>query len=120
MVKRGRHVTIVEASNQLGTGLIERNRVRLLNWLAKKGVTMLTEVRYEEATVKGITIITKDGETRTIEADTILATVPPVPNTELFEALKGRVPEVYMIGDCKEPRLILEAISDGSRIGRAI
>ncbi|GAI43584.1 unnamed protein product, partial [marine sediment metagenome] len=34
--------------------------------------------------------------------------------------LEGKVPEIYPIGDCREPHLILEAIADGSRIGRAI
>ena len=120
LVKRGRKVTILEASNQLGSGMIERNKVKLLKWMAKKGATVLTEVKYEEITDKGIRIMTKEGERRTIEADTILITTPPVPNTELFNSLKGRIPEVYLIGDAKEPRLILEAIADGLRIGHAI
>jgi thioredoxin reductase len=81
---------------------------------------MLTRVRFEEITAKGIRIITKEGESRTIEADTILITTPPVPNTELFKALEGRVPEVYMIGDCKEPHSVLEAIADGLCLGHAI
>jgi 2,4-dienoyl-CoA reductase (NADPH2) len=120
LVKRGRKVVILETSDQLGTGIIERTRIRLLNWLAKKGATMLTRVRFEEITAKGIRIITKEGESRTIEADTILITTPPVPNTELFKALEGRVPEVYMIGDCKEPHSVLEAIADGLCLGHAI
>lgn len=120
LVKRGRNVTIVETSNQLGTGIPDVNRVRHLAWLAKKGVTMLSEVRYEEITDKGLTLITKEGETQTIEADTILIATPPEPNTELFKILEGKVPEIYLIGDCKEPKLIVDAIDDGSRIGRAI
>ena len=120
LVKRGRKVTVLEASNQLGTGIIERTRIRLLNWLARKGATMLTGVRFEEITAKGISITTKEGERRSIEADTILVITPPVPNSELFTALKGRVPEVHMIGDCKEPHSVLEAIADGFRIGHTI
>jgi hypothetical protein len=34
--------------------------------------------------------------------------------------LNGIVPEIYSIGDCKEPLLIANAIADGSRVGRAI
>jgi len=80
----------------------------------------MTEVKYEEITEKGLTVTTKDGKKQSIEADTILATIPPKSNTELFEALEKKVPEVYMIGDCKESRLIVGAIADGSRIGRDI
>ncbi|UCG63729.1 MAG: hypothetical protein JSW12_13765, partial [Deltaproteobacteria bacterium] len=42
------------------------------------------------------------------------------PNTELLKSLEGKVPEIYPIGDCREPSLIIEAIADGSRIARAI
>ncbi|MBA7715515.1 Cinnamate reductase [subsurface metagenome] len=119
LVKRGRKVTIVETSNQLGTGVPEAKRGRLISWLAKKGVTMLTEVTYEAITDKGLTFV-REGQRETIEADTILIAVPPRANTELFKTLEGKVPEVYVTGDCKEPRLIVDAIEDGSRIGYAI
>ncbi len=120
LVKRGRKVTVVEASDQLGTGIHEINRKRLLPWLTKKGVIMLTGVTCKEVVDKGLSIITKAGEEKTIEADTILIATPPVSNLNLFNALKDSGKEVYRIGDCKEPRMILDAISDGSRIARAI
>ena len=39
---------------------------------------------------------------------------------EGVKALEGKVPEIYLAGDGVEPRSIVEAISDGSRIARAI
>ncbi len=68
----------------------------------------------------GLTVITKEGEKQTIEADTIVPALLLRPNTELFKMLEGKVPEIYAIGDCREPHLTLEAIADGSRIARAI
>ena len=69
---------------------------------------------------KGLTILTKEGEEKTIEADSVLVVTPPVANLQLYTALKDKAREVYQIGDCKEPRLILDAVSDGSRIARMI
>lgn len=120
LVKRGRKVTIVEASDQLGTGIHDINRNRLLPWLTKKGVVMLTGARYEEVVAKGLIVITKEGQRQTIEADSIVLATPPVANNGLFDSLKGTVKELYLIGDAKEPRTILEAISDGFQIGRTI
>ena len=80
----------------------------------------MTGVKYVEITDKGLTIVTKEGERQTIEADTILPAVPFSPNTELFKAMEGKVPEIYAIGDCSEPRLIIDAIADGYRIGVCI
>jgi len=39
---------------------------------------------------------------------------------ELSKKIKGRVAEVYVIGDAKEPRKALEAIAEGAEIGRRI
>jgi 2,4-dienoyl-CoA reductase (NADPH2) len=120
LVKRGRRVVITEPSNQLGTGLPDMNRVRLLDWLEKKGTTMLTEIKYEEITDKGLILITKDGKRKLIEGNTVLITTPPESDHDLYKVLEGRVPEVYMIGDCKEPKLIVDAIEDGRRIACSI
>ena len=95
-------------------------RAQLLIWFEQKGVNMLTGVKYEEITDKGLTLIDKDGNRQTIEADTIITALPLTPNTELAEKLKGIVPEVYTVGDCKEPQLIVDAIRDGLQTGHDV
>jgi len=121
LVKRGRKVTIADTAKEIGDGLLEIFvKPHLLIWLDKKGVTMMPGVKYEEITDKGLTIATKEGKRKTIKADTIVTALPLLPNTELLKSLDGIVPEVYAIGDCKEPHLIVNAIADGSRIARAI
>lgn len=120
LVKRGRQVTIVDTAETLGEGVVLLNKLRLFSWLTKKGVTMMTGVKYEEITDKGLTIITKDGQRQTIEADTIVTAMPFRTNTELLRTIEGKVPEIYAIGDCSEPRLIIDAIADGQRIARAL
>lgn len=120
LVKRGRKVTIAEESEELGSGIPEAKRGRLISWLSQNGVEMLTEIQYEKITDKGLSIIKKGGEKVTIEADSILIALPAKPNTELFKNLEGKVPELYMVGDCKVPGLIVDAVADGSHIGRLI
>jgi 2,4-dienoyl-CoA reductase (NADPH2) len=118
LVKRGRKVTIVETGKEIGDGLLEvLVKPHLLMWLADKGVTMVAKAKYVKITDKGLTI-TRKGKRQTIEADTIVTAMPLRPNTELLKGLKGSVPEVYVIGDCAEPHLIIDAIADGSRIAR--
>ena len=120
LVKRGRKVSIVETSDQLATGVPRNLMLKLLPWLTKKGVTMMTDVKYEEVSDRGLTITTKGGERQTIEADTILIAIPLEPNTELFKTLEGEVPEIHLIGDCREPGLMLDATADGYRIAQTI
>jgi 2,4-dienoyl-CoA reductase (NADPH2) len=121
MVKRDRQVTIIDIEESLHDPTWAKARnTRLFRWLAKKGVTVMTEVRYDEITDKGISIITKDGKRQVLEVDTIIPVLPLAPNTKLFESLKGKVPEVYCVGDCREPHARLEAVADGYRIARQI
>ena len=122
LVKRGRKVTVLEGSDKLGAGIPEVSRPRLLWWLAKKGVLLLSGVVVDEVTDKGVNIITREGDRQTLEADTVMAVLPSAPNTALFEALKGKVPELHLIGDAKteESHLILGAVSDGSEVARTI
>jgi 2,4-dienoyl-CoA reductase (NADPH2) len=120
LAKRGRKVTIVEASETLGEGVPERKKHSLFRWLKKKGVIMMAGVKYEKISRKGLTIVTGEGEKLTLEADTIVPAVPLNPNSGLLEALKGKVGEVYLAGDCKEPRVIIDAVSDGYHAAGAI
>jgi 2,4-dienoyl-CoA reductase (NADPH2) len=120
LTKRGRKVTIVDTTEALGEGMVDFQFFQLSIWFRKKGVTMMGGVQYVEITDKGLTIITKEGNRQTIEADTIVPAVPLAPNTGLLKSLERKVPETYAIGDCSEPRLIADAIADGSRIARAI
>jgi 2,4-dienoyl-CoA reductase (NADPH2) len=120
LVKRGRRVTIVDTAGELGEGLAPEKKIRLLMWFPKKGVTMMTEVSYEEITDKGLTVITREGKRQTITADTVISSIPLIPNTDLLKSLEGKGLEIHAIGDCKEPRLIIDAIADGSRVAHAI
>jgi 2,4-dienoyl-CoA reductase (NADPH2) len=113
-------VTIVDTAQEIGEGLLEvLVKPHLLNWLEEKGVAMLPGVRYEEVTDQGLVITTREGERQTLEADTIITALPLVPNSGLVKELEGIVPEVYAIGDCSDPHLVVNAIADGARVGRA-
>ena len=118
--KRRRNVTIVDTAEEIGADLIDLNRARLFAWFHRKGVAMIPGVKYESITDKGLNILTQEGKKQTVLADTIVPAIPPVSNNELFNKLKGLAPHIYLAGDCREPRLIIDAISDGASIARSI
>lgn len=120
--KRGRQVTIVETGTEdaLGEGMAPFRKDQLLAWFKVKGVVTIPEAKYVEITDKGLTIINKKGNRQTIEADTIVPAMPVAPNTEVLKSFEGKVKESYAIGDCRDPKLMPEAVAAGSRIGRLI
>ncbi len=54
------------------------------------------------------------------KVDTVVLAVPRRADGELYTALKGRVDEIYRIGDCVAPRRAHAAILEGERAGRAL
>jgi 2,4-dienoyl-CoA reductase (NADPH2) len=120
LVKRGRKVTIMAGSEAIGDGLPRRKQMRLVEWLGEKGAVIITQAKPLEITNKGLTIMTQDGQKQLIEANTIIPAVPYKPNIDLYSSLKDKAPEVYLIGDGSNPRLILDAISEGWNTGVSI
>jgi 2,4-dienoyl-CoA reductase-like NADH-dependent reductase (Old Yellow Enzyme family)/thioredoxin reductase len=119
LVEKGKNVTIVEILPNL---LVKEGVLGMLylDRLAQKGVTMLAGVRNQEFRDSCLTLTTKEGEQKTIEADTIVVAAGSKQNTDLLEALKGCVPEIYCVGDCIEAGDIYGAINEGYSIGRRI
>jgi len=115
LVKRGRQVVLTDTSRQLGLGMLEINRTRLLKWLTEKGARLLAGVTYEKITDKGVTLTTGEGERMTIPADTVMVVSVPEADHTLYQELKTSVPEVYEIGDCHTPGMIVDAVEAGAR-----
>jgi len=113
----GKKVTITRRGPTMAAALAPNVREPLVGRLEDKDVTMLTCVRYEEITADGLVIMNQDGQKQTIPADTIVLAAGSKPNTELLRALEERVPDVYRIGDCLEPRSLLEALVEGFHTG---
>lgn len=120
LTKRGRKVTIVESGDILGEGMVGVFLGHLMVWFQKKGVIAITGAKGVEITKNGVIVTTKDGKRSTIEADTVVPAVPLSADMKLFNSLEGKVPEVYAVGDCREPLLIVDAIGTGSRVARGI
>jgi len=123
LVKRGRNVTIVDAcrDEQIGDGLLETfMKPWLLLWLDDHGVRIISEARYEEVNKDGLVITARDGIRQTIKASAIVTAMPMLPNIEVYNSFRDTAGEVYVLGDTRDPGYIIDAIADGSRIGRDI
>src|SRR5690606_9204963 len=60
------------------------------------------------------------GAERVVETDALVATVGSVSESALADALRGRVPELYVIGDANQPQTVEAATYQGARVGRLL
>jgi len=120
LAEKGKKVTVTRRGSEMVLKVGAVLRPFFLGRLLEKGVTLLTDIRYNEVTPQGLVVTTKDDKRKVIEADTIVLAVGSIPDRELYQEIKGNVPETYLAGDCVEPRKIRDAIGDGYRIALKI
>lgn len=122
LAEMGKKVTIVEVLGELARDAFRANREYLLKMLENAGVKILTKTELVEILEEGVILKDRD-ERRTFAyagADSVICALGLQPCDGLVAGLKDKVPEVYAIGDCVEPRKVLNAIWEGYRFARLI
>ncbi len=120
LVERGREVTILESSTDMAIEMAIGRRWNFLPRLREAGVTMLKNVEFEGITPHGVNITDSEGKKQAIAADTVVLAGGVEPNQALSQQIEGRVPQIHLVGDCSELRLIHGAVEDGYRVALAI
>jgi len=120
LVKRGRKVTIVEPSDKIGEGVIDFRLGLLMSWFNRRGVKIVTGAGEIKTVDRGLAYTDKDGSRQVIPADTVVPTSPLKANTELFESLRGAVPELFLIGDARNPGMIVDAVRGAYQVARGL
>lgn len=119
LAQQGKKVTIVEMLPEIATDVPTINNM-LATKLIDSGVEIRNNLEIVEITDSGVTAIDQDQNVVNVEGDRVVLAMGLIPQAELYGELKDRVHEVYMIGDCVEPRRVGEATRDGYRIGSTL
>jgi len=116
LAEKGKKVTILEMLDQIGTDMGQMSKVDLLLRLGEKGVRMEIKTKAEKIISSGVLASTAGKEAR-FDADSVVLAVGSSLDNALAKELKGKITELYVIGDCVEPRRIQDAIHEGFRVG---
>lgn len=115
--EKGKTVTILEMLDEIAIEVEPTvAKVILLKKLTEANVRVLTGIKLDKITDEGIIGIDKEGKGHTVKADNVVLALGLKPREEVVRALKGLVPETYAVGDCVEPRKIMDAIHEGFRV----
>jgi 2,4-dienoyl-CoA reductase (NADPH2) len=122
LAQRGRDVTIIDEdkAENLGLGLPQYVIERVIYYNQAHGVKAIMGAKYEEINDEGMVITTAFGLRRTIPADSIVVAVEASANPGLADSLKGKAAEVYTVGDCSKPGLMVDAVEAGNLTARKI
>jgi 2,4-dienoyl-CoA reductase-like NADH-dependent reductase (Old Yellow Enzyme family)/thioredoxin reductase len=120
VAESGLRVTVAEMLDYVAVDVEPLTRWLLLERLRKLGVSLMTDARTSEITRDGINVLGNRRGNEHVEAHTVVLALGSKASNQLLEPLRKKVNELYAIGDCVEPRNILEAIREGSEAGRVV
>jgi len=115
LASEGKKVTIVEALPQVAAGEPRVSRMAIINLLTKAKVNILTNAPVVEVYKDGVDIVDPLGRRTKLNADTVILSVGRISriDKDLFEASQSIANKIYVIGDAKQPRRIMDAIREG-------
>jgi mycofactocin system FadH/OYE family oxidoreductase 2 len=122
LVDRGAQVEIITPLRHVGAGLGDTTFPVVYQRLLSAGVVMTANVRpvaYHDHRVTIQNLYSKAEETRE-GVDTVVLAMGNRSVDDLYRALKGRVPELHLIGDAMAPRGVHNAILEGTWVGRTV
>jgi pyruvate/2-oxoglutarate dehydrogenase complex dihydrolipoamide dehydrogenase (E3) component len=120
--ERGRRVEVVTPALYVGQQLEPSNISLAYKRIMEKGVRLRphTELKMiEDKAVTTFNVYTQEEE-RIEGVDTVVMSVGNLSRRELYDRLKGRVKELYCVGDAVAPRLIQQVIYEAENTGRKI
>jgi len=117
---QGKKVIIAEMDKKIVPDMGPTTKYFLREDLKRHGVEILLSTRVKEV-IDGTVVLEKNGSREILkDLDNIIIAVGSVPNQRIYNELKGKTPQIYLIGDAKEPRYALDAIHEGSKVAREI
>jgi 2,4-dienoyl-CoA reductase-like NADH-dependent reductase (Old Yellow Enzyme family)/NADPH-dependent 2,4-dienoyl-CoA reductase/sulfur reductase-like enzyme len=116
LAERGREVTVIEESRDLGTELSIVRRWRVLDHLKSLGVTIATEAKVTSIDTQAVHYQVKEGKQSAL-ADTVVMASGIAADRRLADSLTEAGLKVKVIGDCNEVGYIEGALSSGYQAG---
>jgi len=114
-------VTIIEQLPAIANDMEPHHRIGTLEFFEENNVAILTERKVIGITENGVKAVNlNSGQEEFVEADWVIIAVGSKPVGTPVDAMGNEVPELYSVGDCNQPRVIMEAIYEGSMVGRQI
>ncbi|MDR0852266.1 MAG: NAD(P)/FAD-dependent oxidoreductase [Clostridiales Family XIII bacterium] len=107
----GCKVTVVDQlpEDEFASGMARITRRNLLFLLGENNVRLIGSSKIKQIDADGVTVTGGGGDSETISADYVVDALGMRSNLETVEQFRTLIPEVYIVGDCKEVKNIKHA-----------
>jgi 2-enoate reductase len=116
---QGWQITVLEMLSGMAADLSPPNREMLLKELTDRNVELVTNAEVERVNSKEVVAAVEAGH-KTFGYDLLVLSIGRSSVRELADLAKRLVKDVYIIGDCKSPRKIKDAMWEAFKLGRIV
>ncbi|MFQ5761676.1 MAG: FAD-dependent oxidoreductase [Candidatus Bathyarchaeia archaeon] len=123
LASEGRNVEIITRMPHVGLDLVTNlNLAYVYQKAFSSGVKFSPNEFIKQITPNAVTVynVYTNKERQIQNVDMVILATGKEVNNKLYRQLKGKVPELYTIGDCVAPRKLDQAIYEGHKVGRTI
>jgi len=122
LAAQGKQVEIAHKWHLFGSRIDRYTEGVVFYWLHRQGVRTWPSTRVRA--IEDRTVVLYDvhtGEERRMEGiDHVVLSLGSRPDDRLYRALRGKVPELYVVGSAFAPRGLAEATQHGASVGRLL
>lgn len=119
LAENGHKVELVEMLPQIMHGCSSSDQAAYSDRIVKDKIDVRVNTRLEEITDKGV-VVSNNGKTSTITADTVVLSLGLKPVHELYDELIKQGKEAYIVGDAIAAGKIFDAIHTAYRVALKI
>jgi thioredoxin reductase len=112
LLNEGKRVTILERLYRMADSVEIATRNCLMEELEKAGAEMIPGARVSAVSGGRVSYI-KGGTESTVEGDTVVIAMGAKSENQLHDDLRYEKVNLHLIGDAREPRTIMHAVSEG-------
>ncbi|MBI5409469.1 MAG: FAD-dependent oxidoreductase [Nitrospirae bacterium] len=120
LASENREITIIEILPEVLSKMKDIPKEDLLKRLNEKRVKILTGTEAVSIEQGKVQIKDKDGELSFVLADSVIISIGTTPENSLLEILKGKMPEVYVVGNAEQPGNVGTALRSAAKAALSI
>ncbi len=122
LANQGKAIEVVSGLLTVGLAVEPRTLHMIVKRLLEKGVTLTPHTTLAELADHTVTVMDRFTESRRVleGIDNVVLACGSRSDGRLYEQLKGKVGELYSVGDCRSPRRIVHAVLEGARVARLL
>lgn len=117
--QQGRRVILVEILPDILNDVLEINKHMLRKMMEDYQIRVMTHARLAGTSGANV-LVSQEGGEKELQVDTIVTSTGMRSCNELKKALDGKVSNLFAVGDCVEPRHILEAVWEAFHTARKL